>query len=357
MRAKLWIRTTAAALACALVAAACGGGDSHRLVDIGADLQGVDGLEATVYAQGLTNASAMGFDSDGRLWVATAAYDDAGSDAVYVVDEEGAAPAAVITDAHTPLGLLWVGATLYVASTGGVEAHSGFDGTAFAEVRSVVQLPEDVGEVNGLARSTDGRISLGVSAPCDSCTPTSEDSAAVLSFLPDGSDLRVDASGIRAPVGLAYFPDTDRLFVTMNQRDDLGEETPGDWLSIVERGEDWGFPDCYGQGGEACGDAPRPIAELDAHAAVSGVAIVTGQVGDAIGTAAIIAEWATGIVLMVPLAADGSAATGTARTLLTGIQNPVAVALGPDDGLYTADWATGTVYRVTANSHPSLTAP
>ncbi len=60
---------------------------------------------------------------------------------------------------------------------------------------------------------------------------------------------------------------------------------------------------------------------------------------------------------MVPLTADGSAAMDVPRTLLTGIQNPVAVALGPDGALYTADWATGTVYRVTANSQTSLTAP
>ena len=354
MRTKRWI--AAATVVVVLLAAGCGG-DAAEVVDIGADLQGADGLQASVYAQGLTNAAAMAFDPDGRLWVATAAFDDAGTDGVYVVEQSGATPVAVIADAHTPLGLLWVGDSLYVAATGGVTAYSGFDGTTFVEHHTVVALPADVGEVNGLALSSDGRISLGVSAPCDSCTPTSEDSAAVLSFLPDGSDLRVDASGIRAPIGLAYFPGTDRLFVTMNQRDDLGDATPGDWLSVVEDGQDWGFPDCYGQGGDACEGAPGPLAELDPHAAVSAIAIVTGQLGDAIGTAAIVAEWAKGVVLIVPLTPDGSAAAGPPRTLLTGIQNPVAVALGPDGALYTADWATGTVYRVTANSQTALTAP
>ena len=82
------------------------------------------------------------------------------------------------------------------------------------------------------ARSTASRChrpggsSSGVSAPCDACVPASPYAAAVLSFLPDGSDLRVEASGIRAPVGLAYDPATNDLFVTMNQRDDLGDATP-----------------------------------------------------------------------------------------------------------------------------------
>ena len=120
-------------------------------------------------------------------------------------------------------------------------------------------------------------------------------------------------------------------------------------------GEDWGFPDCYGQGGYVCEGAPSPVAELDQHAAVSDVAIVTGQLGARVGTAAIVAEWAKGVVLMVPLSSDGSRATSAPKTLLTGVQNPVAVLAGPDGALLVADWATGTVYRVSPTSQPALT--
>jgi glucose/arabinose dehydrogenase len=102
-----------------------------------------------------------------------------------------------------------------------------------------------------------------VSAPCGACDPTTEDAAAVVSVLPDGTDLRVVASRIRAPVGLAFLPSSDDLFVTMNQRDDLGEATPGDWLAVVRDGQDWGFPGCYGQGGTVCHGTPAPVAELD----------------------------------------------------------------------------------------------
>ena len=37
------------------------------------------------------------------------------------------------------------------------------------------------------------------------------------------------------------------LLVTMNQRDDLGDQTPGDVLAVVQVGQAWGFPDCYGE--------------------------------------------------------------------------------------------------------------
>ena len=228
------VRTLAAIVVGALVVTGCAGKGSSAssptaaaLVDIGAGLQGVDGLHATVYGTGLIHATAMAFDSHGRLWVATADYSDAGQDALYVIPQPGAPPVAVMTGLHTPLGLLWIDDTVYVASKERVDAYAGFDGTAFASQHNVVTLPAGVGEVNGLALDPDGRIQLGISAPCDHCTPASELSGAVVSFLPDGTDLQVDASGIRAPIGLAYFPDTSTLFVTMNQRDDLGDADTG----------------------------------------------------------------------------------------------------------------------------------
>ena len=128
----------------------------------------------------------------------------------------------------------------------------------------------------------------------------------------------------------------------MNQRDDLGDKTPGDWLALVSTGEEWGFPRCYGQGGRACADATAGavIAALDTHAAASGVAF------DANGDA-IVAEWARGKVLRVTLTRtkSGYRATNT-ETWIKGIKSPVAVTVGVDGAMYLGDWATGTVYRI-----------
>ncbi len=98
-----------------------------------------------------------------------------------------------------------------------------------------------VGEVNGLALAPDGRLVVGVSRR--RCLHARlEAAAAVLTVRTDGTDLTVLASGIRAPVGLAYVPDTDDLLVTMNQRDDLGDATPGDWLALVRVAKRGGSP-------------------------------------------------------------------------------------------------------------------
>ena len=321
---------------------------ASTLTSIGAGLQGPSGLAATVYATGLANVSAFAFDADGRLWAATAAYDDQGEDAVYLIATAGAQPMKVIATLHTPLGLVWSGGTLYVASSGRVEAYSGLADGSFARHSTVLTLPAGVGEVNGLVMSPDGRLVLGVSAPCDACTPTAKEAAAVLSFLPDGTDLEVVASGIRAAVGLAYYPGTDDLFVTMNQRDDLGDATPGDWLSIVQSGQAWGFPDCYGQGGSVYAGTPSPVAVLDAHAAVSGVAIVTDALGPSMTSSALVAEWATGKVMRVALTRDGARYRGVAEPFLTGLTKPVPVTSAPEGAILVGDWGTGTIYRIAA---------
>ncbi len=313
---------------------------------IGAGLRGPSGVTATVYAKGLKHASALATDAQGRVWVATAAASDKGKDAIYLVGQAGATPQKVVTDVHTPLGLVWIGDTLYVSQANRVVALSGFDGTTFASRTTIVSFSDGTGEVNGITVGSDGRLYVGISAPCNSCTPTETYSASIVSFLPDGSDLQVFAHDIRAAIGLEFFPGSDDLFVTMNQRDDLGAETPGDWLAVVRAGESWGFPSYYGQDTAKYADMPSPVAELDEHAAVSGVAIVTGQLGSTLGTGAAVAEWVTGKVQWVRLTASNGSYTGKTTAFLSGFENPVPVMLDSTGALFVGDWTSGKLYRI-----------
>jgi len=186
-----------------------------------------------------------------------------------------------------------------------------------------------------------------VSATCDHCLPASPYSGSIVSFRTDGSDLRTYAARIRAPFGLAFFPGTSDLFATMNQSDDLGTRTPGDWLSLVREGQNWRFPGCYGQGGSACAGVPKPTAALDKHGAVGGVEIVTGQLGRSIGTAAIVPEWAVAKVQRVALKKGPAGYEASVAPLLTGMAHPLAIVLAPDRSVLVGDWATGKIYRIT----------
>jgi glucose/arabinose dehydrogenase len=347
-----------------LVLPGCGSGDgghaksststhpTSELVSMGSGLAGPTGLKATVYAKGPPTLATFAFDPGGRLWLAAAGLETHTDDGVYLISKAGAPARRIVSGLNDPLGLAWYAGKLYVSSVGRVDVYWGFDGTRFTEHRQIIKGPLAEGENNQLVMQPDGRFVMGISATCDHCTPTSKWDGAMVSFRPDGSDLRLYASRIRAPVGLAYFPGTDNLFVSMNQQDNLGAATPGDWLAVVKEGQNWRFPECHGQGGPPCAGVPNPVGVLDPHAAVGGIAFVTGQLGSSIGTSALVAEWNQGKVQRVALTKSGSTYKGVVRPFLTGIEHPLALAFAPDGSLLVGDWATGTIYRIVADSPP-----
>jgi glucose/arabinose dehydrogenase len=287
--------------------------------------------------------SAFAFDGQGRLWATTSGATKHSGDGVYLIAAAGAKPKKVIKGLAGPLGLVWHGGTLYVASLGSVDAFSGLEGTHFARHMQILKGPVAGGENNNLVLSPTGRLLMGISAPCDHCKPASKWSAAIVSFRLDGSDLRIYARGIRAAYGLAFQPGTANLLVTMNQRDDLGARTPGDWLAIVHRGDDWGFPACYRQGGASCAGVPKPLATLDKHAAAGGLAVL--------GSSALVAEWQSGKVQRVVVTGSRR---GSVRPFVAGLENPLAVTAETGGSVLVGDWTTGTVYRLgasTSNDH------
>ena len=340
-------RRGAAAVAAALLACAVAGSASAGtgLVSIGSGLRGPAGLQATVYATGLEHLSALAVDSDGRVWATTSAATDHAHDGIYVIPHAHAKPVLVARVAE-PLGLVWIGNSLYVAARGRVYAYSKLVGDRFERRTLILDGPDTKAANDTIVELPGGRLLLSVSATCDHCAQSSPYSAAIVSFNKDGSGLRVYARGIRDGYGLALYPGTNTLLVSINQRDDLGTRTPGDWLAVVRSGENWGFPACYGQGGTVCRGVPKPLAVLDRHAGAGAVAIVTGGLGSTVGTAAIVTEWATGKVEIVPLKGSSHTASTRANVFLTGLKNPLAVK-STAAGLLVGDWTTGRVYSIT----------
>ena len=95
-----------------------------------------------------------------------------------------------------------------------------------------------------------------------------------------------------------------------------------------------------------CAGVPRPLAVLDRHAAVGSVVIVTGQLGPAVGTAALVSEWNTAKVVRVRLTRRGTGFTGTTSLWLTGLHNPLALVSGRGHSVLVGDWATGIIYTI-----------
>lgn len=53
------------------------------------------------------------------------------------------------------------------------------------------------------------------------------------------------ASGLRNPVGIAFYPGSNDLYVTVNERDGLGDDLPPDYLTRIQAGDFFGWPYAY----------------------------------------------------------------------------------------------------------------
>jgi glucose/arabinose dehydrogenase len=100
-----------------------------------------------------------------------------------------------------------------------------------------------------LAFSRDGKemfISVGSRT---NVTDTDKDKseyhrADILVANPDGSDLRVYASGIRNPVGITIDPQ-GTLWASVNERDNIGDNLPPDYITHVQQNGFYGWPWYY----------------------------------------------------------------------------------------------------------------
>jgi glucose/arabinose dehydrogenase len=71
------------------------------------------------------------------------------------------------------------------------------------------------------------------------------DRARIFEFNPDGTDQKVYAWGIRNAVGIAFRPGTNELWMSTNERDEIGEDLPPDYISSVRPGGFYGWPWFY----------------------------------------------------------------------------------------------------------------
>src|SRR5438874_6486020 len=95
--------------------------------------------------------------------------------------------------------------------------------------------------------SPDGRkmyVSIG-SRSNDSDNAAEAARARIFEFNPDGSGQKVYAWGIRNAVGIAFRPGSDELWMSTNERDELGDDLPPDYISSVKPGGFYGWPWFY----------------------------------------------------------------------------------------------------------------
>ena len=167
---------------------------------------------------------------------------------------------------NMPFGMQLVGDTFYVGNTDGLVRYPYQPGQRriTAKGEKILDLPAGGHYTRNVVANADGTrlfISVGSGSNVDEDGEDAKDPrrAAILEVNPDGSDMRVFASGLRNPVGLAWEPVTNALWTVVNERDRLGDELVPDFLTSVRDGSFYGWPYSYfGQNEEPRKKGERP---------------------------------------------------------------------------------------------------
>ena len=314
------------------------------------------GFSLTVYATAQLPTS-LAFGPDGTLYVASAVQQ------VYAfADPDGdhrAALRSIFADGlDTPLGLLWVGDRLYISYNKNVVAMRDLNGDGVADETTPIlsDLPVGLHQNDGMALGADGYIYMGLGSTCDACAEVNPLSASILRFRPDGSDLSVYATGFRNPFDVDFNAAGD-LFATDNGRDKLGDDIPLEELNYVRAGLDYGWPDCWeGNTSPACADKTGAVVGFTAHSSVDGLAFYeSDNFPPEYHDNAFVAVFGSYIlpkiergVKRVRLTKNGDSHTAESEWFLQlGTDGrPLDLTVGPDGGLYVADYAQGAIYRI-----------
>jgi glucose/arabinose dehydrogenase len=303
-------------------------------------------------------------------------------------DGDGAAEmrTVLLTGLNQPFGMLYRDGTLYVANTDGLmryqykEGQTRVDGAG----QKILDLPAG-GYNNHWTRNVVARpdgaklyVSVGSATNVDEEGIDARDPrrAAILEVNPDGTGMRVYASGLRNPNGMDWVPGTNDLWTVVNERDELGDDLVPDYLTRVRDGAFYGWPYAYfgahedprhkGKRPDLVAKAVVPDYPLGAHTASLGLVFYRGDsFPERYRSGAFVAQrgswnrsqFAGYRVAFVPFSKGRP--SGRMEEVLTGFiadeaksevyGRPVGLAVLPDGSMLVADDAGGTIWRVTGS--------
>ncbi len=114
------------------------------------------------------------------------------------------------------------------------------------EAEKLLDLPGGGHDTRNVAITPDGKhVLIAVGSASNIATGEPPMRAAVTICDLDGQNPRQFATGLRNPVGLAINPVTGTPWVTVNERDELGDDLPPDYLTSIKDGSFYGWPYSY----------------------------------------------------------------------------------------------------------------
>ena len=243
----------------------------------------------------------------------------------------------------------------------------------------IADLPPGEGHrTRDIQFSLDGKkmfVSVGSASNVDDpdTTPAEKNRADILEFNPDGSGMRVYASGVRNAVGLAVNDKTGELWCSVNERDALGDNLVPDYITHVQDGGFYGWPWWYmgphqdprhqGKHPELKDKVVTPDVLLHPHNASLEMTFYNGKQFPAEYAGDVFASehgsWNKSVrvgyeVIRIPLHQTGHA-TGEYEDFMTGfvVDNghvwgrPVGIAVAQDGSILVTDDGSNSIWRIT----------
>jgi len=259
------------------------------------------GFQVSIFAENLTDARWMAVAPNGDIFVAEppGGYKaGAGGKITVLRDSNGDGKAdqrftflPAAAGFSYPHGLAFHDGYLYVGDVRGIWRFRYADGqTSAGKPEKVTIKVADLAPKNGhitrnIAFGPDGGLYLALGSK-DNISDY-KPGAQVFKINADGS-MSEFASGIRNPVGIAFAPGTNNLYVVTNERDGLGDDLPPDYLTSVKQGGFYGYPYAYiGKNPDPVWGAKDPGGKVastitpdvlfHAHSAPTGLAFYTGS--------------------------------------------------------------------------------
>ena len=174
--------------------------------------------------------------------------DTSGNGNVFVIKD--GVRTAIIEKLDRPYGLALKGDQLYVAEPTSVKQYP-YDAKTMRVTgpgKEIIALP-GMGtghNTRTIAFNRDGsKLYLSVGSRSNIDLGEDPMRAAVHRYNPDGTGHETIATGLRNAVGMRFYPGTDDLWVTVHERDALGDDLAPDYATKVEPGGFYGWPIAY----------------------------------------------------------------------------------------------------------------
>jgi glucose/arabinose dehydrogenase len=287
-----------------------------------------------------------------------------------------------------PFGMALIGEQLYVANTDSVMRfpYRVGDTRITDKGTKVLDLPVGHHWTRALLAHADGSklfVTVGSGSNiAEKGLDIEVGRATILEFDIASGRSRIYASGLRNANGMAFEPTTGMLWTVVNERDELGDDVPPDYLTSVKDGGFYGWPYSYWgkkvdtrvqpQRPDLVGTAITPDYALGGHTASLGLAYYDGALlpspfsgGMFIGQHG---SWNRSVfsgykVIFVPF--KQGRPEGAPIDVLTGFLKedgsgkaygrPVGVAVDRSGALLVADDTGNTIWRVTRDQRQSRT--